>query len=66
MKDLTTALLQEGKAEMQASKAIQQLFKFVDERYPSLAVLTKERMIAECIIELSLENKFIQEQKFLS
>jgi hypothetical protein len=45
--------------EFHAQKAVQQIQKWVEERYPRLTISTKTRILIECLIELSEERKFL-------
>jgi len=44
--------------QMHAQKAVQQIQKWLEERYPRLTTSTKTRILIECLIELSEERKF--------
>lgn len=48
--------------EFQAQKAVQQIQKWIEKKYPRLASSTKTKMIIECLIELTEERKFIAAQ----
>ena len=44
--------------QLHAQKAVQQIQKWLEERYPRLTTSTKTRILIECLIELSEERKF--------
>ncbi len=58
MKDLTQTLHHEGAAELQAKKAIQKIKKMVEERYPVMESVTKNKLIIECLIEVMEERRY--------
>ena len=57
MKSQITTFRYEGQAEMKAKKAIQLIYKWVENRYPKLAANSKSRLIAECLTEVEKERK---------
>jgi len=59
MKNQTTVLPPQASAELRAKKAIQQIQKWIEKRYPKLAGAAKTQMIVECLIELTEERKFL-------
>lgn len=59
MKNQIPSLQHEASAELQAKKAIQQIQKWIENRYPKLAATSKAQMIIECLIELTEERKFM-------
>ena len=61
MKNLTKTMHTECAPELQASKAIQRIQKWVEEHYPRLASVAKSRLIIECLIELTEEKKLLAE-----
>lgn len=44
--------------ESHAQKTVQQIQKWLEEKYPRLTASTKTRILIECLIELSEEKKF--------
>ncbi len=56
MKNQTNHLRVEGFAEMHAEKAIKQITKLVEERYPQISAPTKSRLIAQCLVEINYER----------
>ena len=46
------------KEEFHAKKAVQQIQKWMEKKYPWLATSAKTQMIIECLIELTEERKF--------
>lgn len=57
MKSPTKPLLREDYAEMRASQVIRYINKWVEQRYPKLSKLTKEKLIAKCLEEIAEEKK---------
>lgn len=53
---------QHSPAEKQAQKAILQIQKWVEKKYPGLASSSKMKMIMECLIELTEEQKLLAAQ----
>jgi len=47
------------KEELHAKKAVQQIQLWIRKKYPKLAASSKNKMIVECLIELSEERKFL-------
>lgn len=45
--------------EFHAKQAAKQIITWVGKKYPGLCASTKKRMIAECLIELKEERKFL-------
>lgn len=56
MKNYLKKSSNEAYAEMHAHQAIQQITKWIDERYPKISALTKTRIIAQCLIEVRREK----------
>lgn len=54
MKNLNHPLHSE---EFHAKKAVQQIQKWIEKKYPRLTAAVKTKMILECLIELSEERK---------
>jgi hypothetical protein len=48
--------------EFHALTAVEKIQKWVEERYPKLASVTKKQLIIECLIEVTEERKFIAAQ----
>ena len=59
MKHQASQLPREVYPEMNAKKAIELISKWVEERYPSLSVVTKSRLITQCLIEIREENEVL-------
>ena len=57
MKNQIKPLPQGGYAEMHARQAIEQITKWVEQRYPVLSAVTKSRLITQCLIEIREERK---------
>jgi hypothetical protein len=47
------------KEEVHAKKAVQKIQSWIEKKYPGLAAAAKEKMIAECLIELTEERRFL-------
>lgn len=62
MKNQIPSLRQDLSAERHAQKAVLQIQKWVEKKYPKLAASAKTKMIIECLIELTEERKFIGAQ----
>lgn len=45
--------------EIKVTKAIQRIQNWVEEKYPSLAAVSKSKLIVECLIELAEERKIL-------
>ena len=56
MKNLNQTPHQE---EFRAKKAVQQIQKWVEKKYPRLAATVKTQLIVECLIEVTEERKFL-------
>lgn len=52
MKNQTNQLSTGRSSEVHAQKAIESITKWVEERYPRITALTRERLIAQCLIEI--------------
>ncbi|MFL5788039.1 MAG: hypothetical protein ACJ748_08300 [Flavisolibacter sp.] len=59
MKNQIKSIGHEGQAELQAKKAIQLIYKRIEDQHPRLAAIAKSRLIVECLIELAEERKFL-------
>lgn len=59
MKNQTTALRVDTSSENKAERAILQIQKWVEKKYPRLAKSAKTKIILECLIELTEERKFL-------
>ena len=46
-------------AELQAKKAIERIKKMVEEKYPVMASVSKDRLIIECLIEVGEERRYL-------
>lgn len=57
MKNQFNQLPKEGYAEMHAQHAIMLIKKWVEERYPKISVLTKSRLISQCLLEVAEERR---------
>lgn len=44
--------------EFHAKKAVQQIQKWIEKKYPRLTAAVKTKLITECLIELSEERRF--------
>lgn len=53
------SILQQDTAEMQAQKAIRKIKKWARDRYPGLASSRRARLILECLIELTEEQRLL-------
>ncbi len=53
---------QQSPAEMHAQKAILQIQKWVEKKYPLLAGSAQAKMIMECLIEVTEEKKLLSAQ----
>jgi hypothetical protein len=62
MKSQTMLLPLEGKAELHAQKAIQQIYQSVKERYPVLTSAEMDQFVRECLIEIMAEDNFLKAQ----
>lgn len=62
MKNLHQTLQKEGTSELHAEKAIQNIQKLIQTRYPLMASLSRSKMIIECLIELNEEKRFLAQQ----
>jgi hypothetical protein len=60
MRNPNQNLQHEGVAELQAKKAIQKIKKMMEEKYPSMAAVSKTRLIIECLIEMKEEKKYLK------
>lgn len=58
MKNQILSLQHEASAERRAKRAILQIQKWIEKKYPKLAAAAKAQLIAECLIELTEERKF--------
>ena len=59
MKNQTPSVQHGVSAELQAKKAIQQIQKWIEKKYPKLAAAAKTQMIVECLIELTEERRVL-------
>lgn len=62
MKNFQLFQRQPSSAEKHAQKAILQIQKWVEKKYPSLAGAAKAKIIIECLIEVTEEKKFLSAQ----
>lgn len=47
-----------SKEQFQARKAVQQIQKWIEIKYPMIASTAKTKMIIECLIEITEERKY--------
>jgi hypothetical protein len=62
MKNQHQTLLKDSKSDVQAKKAIHNIQKWIDKRYPVMASITRSKLILECLIELNEEKRFLAQQ----
>ena len=62
MKNQHQTLQKEGTSELRASKAIQNIQKWMDTRYPVMASISRSKLILECLIEINEERRFLAKQ----
>jgi hypothetical protein len=63
MKNQTKCLHFEGTSESRAKDAIENVYLWIQKRYPGLSSLTQSRLIAECLIEIEEEHKQHERRK---
>ena len=62
MKNQHQTLQKDSKSHVQAKKAIQNIQKWMDKRYPVMASITRSKLILECLIELNEEKQYLAQQ----
>ena len=62
MKNQHQTLQKDSSSEVRANKAIQNIQKWMDKRYPVMASITRSKMIMECLIEINEERRFLAQQ----
>ncbi|MGZ5190670.1 MAG: hypothetical protein ACXWCZ_06585 [Flavisolibacter sp.] len=62
MKNQHQTLQKDSTSELRAKRAIQNIHKLMDKRYPVISSITRSQMIIECLIELNEEKRFLAQQ----
>ena len=62
MKNQHQTLQKESTSELRAKKAIQNIQKWMDKRYPVMASISRSKLILECLIEINEERRFLAQQ----
>ena len=62
MKNQHQTLQKDSSSEVRAKKAIQNIQKWMDKRYPVMASVSRSRLIIECLIEINEERRYLTQQ----
>ena len=62
MKNQHQTLQKDSTSDVRAKKAIQNIQKWMDKRYPVMASVSRSRLIIECLIEINEEKRYLAQQ----